>query len=414
MRFSRPILLAIALLLFPLVLHAADSSVAGMRKLSKYGNVPGAMKKTVYLKSLPLTGATEAEKTAILGKFAALEAAFARHPLVNKPMGYNAHVETVAHPPIEKFSIGPDQPAPLSGWTRLTIKQFGDGEGGRMTEAKMGSPIMLFYVNYILPLFDFHRIYRDGPGDDFFYLPKKLGSHQGFTIYNDNDNTYFITTSRNELGIPVTREEWIRTSIARTEAARDKHLQELSEGPVAPKEIVEEGREERRRAFEEAYQLLKKHNPAEAEKAKREFEAGEKQHAEEAAKNPIKDGEQVRAKYRKLYADQLAALNAQLKGLSPAARKEPAVYVGEGPKNAAGLAMTKNAEGRPVVRINYNYFHDGKPRQAVRCLTLRYNIGGVRAPEQADFTHKPGLDNAVIVDLHTSLDWAAITAVLDK
>ncbi len=414
MRALRFIFFSLILLAFPAFLGATETSVVGLRKQSQFGDVPGAMKKRVNKKDLGATGATEAETAAILGKFAALEAVFAKHPLVNKPIGYNTYVETYAHPPIEGFSIGPKLPAPLSGWVRLTVKDFGVGEGGKMAESQIGAPIMLLYVNYILPVFESLRIYLHGPGSDMFYAPKKLGEIGGFTIYNEFVSTYFITTSKQPLWKPVTQEEWILNLIVRIEAQRDQEQGELAGKDLAPTDIVNNGREERRKAFEQAYQMLRQHNPAEAEKAKREFEQEEKKYAEEAKVHPEQNSDELRAKIKKKYDDLIAQLKAELAAIPAKKRKDPAFYVGERKNHLSGLGAPNELNPRAIVRINYDYFNDGKPRQAVRCLTLRYNIHGVRDPRNTDFKNTPTLESAVIYEVQQSFDWKAVLAVLDK
>jgi hypothetical protein len=417
MKICRTLAFLMILAAFPVALQALvpPSPLSTLRKARKFGQVPGTLKKNVDKKELAATRATSAESTAFLGKLTALEAVFTRHGLVNKPIGYNSYVDTFLHPPVVKYTLGDKQPAPLSGWVKLTIKQFGEGQGQKMTETLVDPPNMIFYANYLEPLFESHRIFLQGPGDDLFYAPKGLGTYQGFSIYNDNENTFFVTSSKNALWIPVTQEEWIKNSILRVEASRDEQLKDIADKPVAPKEIVDEGRETRRRAFEEAYQLLKQHNPAEAEKARKEFEASEKKYTEEAAAHPVKNGEQVRELTRKKYGDLLASLKAQLNGLSATARKEPAVYVGESKENPAGLGTTKEPDARAVVRINYQYFRDGKPRHAIRCLTLRYSLFGTRRPDQFNIEKNPEqFGSAVLVELHKTFDWKAVLAVLDK
>lgn len=417
MKICRTLAFLLILAAVPMILHAQVSPgpLELIRKARKFGRVPGALKTSVDHKALTATRATSAESTAFLGKLAALGAVLTRHGLVNKPVGYNTYVDTFLHPPVEKFTIGDRQPSPLSGWVRLTVKQFSEGEGGKLAETIVGPPTMIVFINYLEPLFESHRIFLRGPGDELFYAPKKVGENQGFTLYNDDENTFFVTTSKNALWLPVSREEWIRNSMLRVEASRDEHQKELADKPVAPKEIVDEGREERRKAFEEAYQMLRKHNPAEAEKAKREFEASEKKYAEEAATHPVQSGEQVRELSRKKYNALLASLKAQLDGLSATARQEPAIYVGESDENPAGLGTEKDPGARAVVRINTQFFRDQKPRHAVRCLTMRYNVGGSRRPDLLHYGRSTDqLEFAVFVELHKTFDWKAVMALLDK
>jgi len=402
------------LLAFPMILQAADT-VDGIRLKRKFGNVPGTLKVNIDKKDLAGTGATAAESTAILGKFASIEALFIKQPLVKKPVGYNTYVDTYAHPAVEPFTIGPKLPAPLSGYVRLKVSDFGQGAGGKMTETIVGAPIMIFYVNHFLPMFEGLKIYLFGPGSDMYYAPKKLGGYEGFTLYNESNNTYFATTSKNEPWTPVTQEEWILNLIVRIELQRDKEQSELAGKNLAPTDIVNNGKEERRKAFDQAYQMLKQQNPAEAEKAKKEFEEAEKKYAEEARVHPEQNSDELRAKIKKKYDVLIAEIKAELAAIPAKKRKDPALYVGERKGHPSGLGSLTDPNPRPVVRINYNFFHDGKPRQAVRCLTLRYNIRGVLRPESVDFKANPDvLESAVIIALHKAFDWKAVTALLDK
>ncbi len=414
MNSFRFLTVSLILVAFPVLLQAADT-VEGIRPRRKFGNVPGALKVNLDKKALAGTGATAAESAAILGKFASIEALFTKQPLAKKPVGYNAYVDTLVHPAVEPFTIGPKQPAPLSGYVRLIVREFGEGAGGKMAETIVGAPVMIFYVNHFLPLFEDLKIYLSGPGSDMYYAPKKLGGYQGFTLYNEFNNTYFATTSKNEPWTPVTQEEWILNLIMRIELQRDREQSELAGKNLAPKDIVNNEREERRKAFDQAYQMLRQQNPAEAEKAKKEFEEAEKKYAEEAKAHPEQNSDELRAKIKKKYDDLIAELKAELAAIPARKRKDPALYVGERKGHPSGLGVLTDPNPRPVVRINSRFFHDGKPRQAVRCLTLRYNISGVMHPESVDFKANPDvLESAVIVALHKAFDWKAVTALLDK
>ena len=235
------------LLAFPMILHATGT-VDDIRPKRKFGKVPGAMKVSLNKSDLAGTGATADQTVAILGKLAALEGLFTRQPLVNKPVGYNSLVHTYAHPAVEPFTIGPRLPAPLSGYVRLTVHEFGEGADGKMVEMKSAAPIMVFYVNYFLPVFESLRVYLSGPGSDMYYAPKQLGAHEGFTLYNEFNNTFFVTTSKQPLWTPVTQEAWILNLIARIEAQRDQEQSELADKNLAPTDIVNNGKEERRKA----------------------------------------------------------------------------------------------------------------------------------------------------------------------
>ncbi len=384
------------------------------RSKSKWGNNPGIFKSIRQTDQLSSYRASAAETAVFMNKLTAIESLLAKHPSMINPRGYNAYGTIRVTEQEDDATLSMKTAVPLTGNYVLRVHEFGTGPGGKAAESRIGYPTMVIRLNDFSNLFDGMRIYTSGFGSDIYYAPRKTGSYRGHTRYNENNDILLMTSSSAPLWIPVSAEEFITILIRRTEAARDEDMKELNSKDLSPQDIYRKGKAERLKAFNEAYAMLKKMNPAEAEKAKKEFEENEKRYAEEAATHR-ESSDELRATQKKLYDDRIAALRAELASLTPAQKKAQAVFAGESEEHPSGLGSPGDENARPVVRVNRSYFNDGRSRTAVRCITVKYNIHGQNSPEKFDWTHEnSSVEAAVIINLYSTIDWKSIESLLDR
>ncbi|MCU0847465.1 MAG: hypothetical protein MUD12_06215 [Spirochaetes bacterium] len=407
MRLNRFIILAMVMLITPV--WAGTKTVEETRSRSKYGNHPGAFKKKQFTESLRLYGASPADTVPFMNKLKAVETLFASHRLLSNLKGYNAYGSMGVYRPEEysNFFTG----RPLVGKYSIVVHEFGSGPGGKPAETITSAGVVSIEFNGMRGLFEGQAIYTSGIGTDLYYQPERIGTFRGHSVYNSNRHIIFMNASSRPMWVPVSSEEFIGICIKRTEAERDETMKELKGKTLGPKEIVSKGKAERQKSFNEAYLMLKKMNPAEAEKAKREFEENEKRFAEEASsRNETSDD--IRSQHKKMYDDRIAGLRAELASLSQSRKKAPAVFAGESEDRPSGLG---DGDGKPVVRINREYFTDGKPRGAVRCISVKYGIHGQYNPDEFDWTHEgDSMEAAVILEFHSTIDWKSIASLLDR
>ncbi|MBI4979568.1 MAG: hypothetical protein HZC28_18970 [Spirochaetes bacterium] len=382
-----------------------------VRAGSKFGGIRGTVTAQIKTDNLPEYKASAADQTAFLAVCKTVASVFARHPLMAAPRGFNAY-NTVMIPSLEYSSaVLATNGMPLIADCSLTMRDFGDDGKGGYHESISTSAGVVVHINSLMLVFSGMHIYNEGAGDDLFYQPKKTGTFNGHPRYHDVDSMIVLNASKKPLWLPVSAEEFITVHIRRTEAERDKTLAGMK-GPLSPKEIVDSGKAEREKAFTEAYLMLKKTNPKEAEQAKKEFNEAEKQFAKEAASHK-ESGDDIRAQNQKIYDDRIAALKRELTALSALQRKAQAVFVGESDEHPSGLGSPTDENARHIVRVNRDYFNDGLPRSAVRLLIITFSINGGYADTSAFDTEQEDhtLEDFIAADLAATLDWKKIFSV---
>jgi len=225
-------------------------------------------------------------------------------------------------------------------------------EGGLKT-TKSG-PTLNIYIN------DPVRILGSPVAENIFLQPEKVSDFYGCPVYRNTDNEVtVIYKARTPLFVPVTREEYLQQLI-RTESARqgkEDRGQQKSDSEI----ILEE--------MEKSYRDLLKVDPDAAAEFKIEiqkFRADMEKDQDAGAPVGL-----------------LASLKAELEKLSPAERKQPALYsVGafERYGNFSGLVPESGKEtGAALVRLAPEYAGMTDNRDAIKILILSWNVGSDNA-----------------------------------
>jgi len=210
--------------------------------------------------------------------------------------------------------------------------------------------ILSFYIN------DPARILGSPVADNIFLQPEKVDDFYGFPVYrNTNNEVTVISKSRTPLFVTVTREEYLQQLIKAETGKQNK--QEGSQHKSDSEVILAE--------MEKSYRELLKMDA----EAAAEFRLEIQKFRSDMAKDQNDDAP----------VGLLTSLKAELAKLSPAERKQPALYaVGAFEKygNFSGLVPESNREeGTALVRLAPAYASMTNNKQTINMLVISWNVG---------------------------------------
>lgn len=346
-------------------------------------------------------------------QFRELAAVFAREKAVNPPMGF-AVLPSARPGPLGWEETG--RPGPMPGWLAMPLHGYYEDCNPTCTVG-LGTavePLTTIWVslNSISALDSYSKPKWEDEQGPMFFEPRLVGHVAGFPEYEITGfrNVIVLTKIKRSLWLPVSQERFIRNAIRpwKAELAKAKSAQEISPYQQWLKE-----KDERVKVAEEVYQRIRKRDPKAAETfraqmAKDEEEVTAKLKAQEAgwASDSLKTVEFVR--------QELAALEAELASLSPAAKAAPA-YVSPRARGS-GLAKPGTEGAQPVVAPNRDFFDPSRPKTSIQLLVVDF---GVKVEAQRDWvsTH-PGEKNAAftlrLLGEIRDVDWALLASFLDE
>lgn len=232
-------------------------------------------------------------------------------------------------------------------YAELAFSAYVSEDGTKTTKS---GAILSFYIN------DPARVLGSPVADNIFLKPEKAGDFHGYPVYRNTDKEVtVISKTATPLFIPVTREEYLQQLI-KTESAKqgkEEGSQQKSDSEIILAEM------------EKSYRELLKTDARAAAEFRTEIQKFRADMANE------QDGDAP--------AGLLASLKAELAKMSPAERKQPAVYaVGAFEKynNYSGLVPVSNSgEGTALVRLPASNSSMADNKNALKVLILSWNVG---------------------------------------
>jgi hypothetical protein len=168
--------------------------------------------------------------------------------------------------------------------------------------------------------------------------------------------------------------------------------------------LVLGAQEKRRKAIQQAYEVMKKTDPAKAEQFRRQAEtlgaAMDAKRSETAASSQAsaRDGVAFTQKY-------LDAIRRELAAMSPAERASQAWHRRTGEDYMASGLMPAGREGAgPLVAINPDFFDEARPRSDVQLISVYF---GSRA------FGKNHIATRRMREFFATADWGRVAALLD-
>lgn len=220
---------------------------------------------------------------------------------------------------------------------------------GDLRTTKSGA-LLSVYIN------DPARVLGSPVAENIFLQPEKVSDFYGYPVYKNTDSEVtVISKAGTPLFVPVTREEYLQQLI-KTESA--KEVKEAGSQQKSDSEIILE-------EMEKSYRDLLKVDTEAAAEFKIEIQK---------FRADMANGQETEPP-----ASFLASLEAELAKLSPAERKQPALYsVGAFEKygNFSGLVPESDREaGTALVRPAPEYASLAYKKNSINMLILSWNVG---------------------------------------
>jgi len=342
-------------------------------------------------------GPAEQEHNIFLQKLQKLVAVFREAKTLKPPVGVEAGsgvgINWGFSWNLDETNPRPD--VPVKGHVSISLSPYIINAVGRL-DVDSGNPASLWiFVNDLEHIFTGTRetgkeVWEDGYGissntsmedeqGSFFYAPQAAGVLQGRPLY-DCDAVVF-TKIQKPPWIPVTRERFLRHA-----------MDWAQKSAKAEQEMLNEQK-----------RSLAQLDKADREEMEQRLNQNRLQSKQTAADHP--------GWLRMLPGEYLKALKAELASLTPQERASQA-YLGDWKTGlrASGLVESNEAEARPVVSVNPEFFNKSLPRAAFQSIVV---IGLGSAEEARRHSKKPDPAQLRILELKDALDWNKVLALLD-
>jgi len=240
-------------------------------------------------------------------------------------------------------------------------------------------------------------------GRHICFEPQKTAEVGGFPLYDDT--LLIITKNARPYWVPVTRKQYLEALIRFHEAELARNTERLGKRAADPYQAWLSKADERREALEQAYERLKKIDPAKAEELRRK---GEQMESQMAASLKKSGGGSADADPLRFQRDIVTALRRELEAMKPAEQESQAWYKRPGDKQEdlyrSGLAPAVTAQGRALVTLNPDFLDHTRSRADWQLITVHFSWTGY-SPE---FIGAKRLREAC----HT-IDWRRVASLLD-
>ncbi len=352
---------------------------------------------------------TATQRTELTGIVQRISRVFHSTSALNPPMG----VEVRFFPTTEYFIMGQQhssrEPIPL----RINMpiwKLFQNCATCPIEIAVEASAGIELRSNDIEALFGVGEQMEDGR--KFYTVPRVVRSEHGFPMHEGE--LIVLTKIHRPMGIPVTREQYLRHFLRKTKAELNEAERMLAQRPT---DTVDVALRQMRRDMEEAARTMERIDPNAArrmreEMAKKDRETREQMQREEPAiMAQLAERKEEIAKYRIL----TRRVERWLAAMTSEDRRAPAYMLNPLPgckENADSLtiaAMTYSEEcGRPIMFINPDFFETSAPRTAIQLIVMKSFQGGDPTAAQINDPFLFRLRS----DIYSTLDWNALASVL--
>lgn len=194
-----------------------------------------------------------------------------------------------------------------------------------------------------------------------------------------------VTSSKQELFVPVSREDFILTLIAYFEESISKGERQAA-SPAARKTAAAAPavRSDEQQQFDAFIQEIKRYDPELADRLKQTYlEAGimPGQAKTQAEQNPEVDRMIVLNTWREAVRN----LKAELNAMSPSERRSQAWWSNTEKSNVSGLTPANPALSRPLVRLSPNLIDRNKPLTNIQLLVIEWSM-----PPRSEFAEDNG------------------------
>ena len=243
----------------------------------------------------------------------------------------------------------------------------------------------------------------------------------GVPVYEHHSGDMkLVLTKRNRAPwIPVTREQLVLALIRERERLKAPLAEAKKSTPPPCGNGYNEWmshRDERRKTTEEAYQILKKSDPAGAERYRAEMEKLEADTPAQLKETQARCEAQLAAQQtpEPVAPDRIVApLRAELARMTPAERASPAWYdkESEGP-DASGLVAPDAPRAEELVTTNPNFFDRSLPLSDLQVITVDVRYHPAVGPDHANL-HQEDLINWRLYEFLTTTDWQRVVALLN-
>ena len=245
----------------------------------------------------------------------------------------------------------------------------------------------------------------------------------GFPVYEHHSGDMRLVLSKRDRApwIPVTREQLVLALIRERERLNAPLAEAKKSTPPPCGNGYNEWmshRDERRKATEEAYQILKKSDPAGAERYRAEMEKMEAdtpaQLQEAQARCEAQQKQAAQHAPEQIAPDRIVEpLRAELARMTPAERASPAWYdkESEGP-DASGLVAPDAPRAEELVTTNPGFFDRSLPLSDLQVITVDVRYHPAVGPDHANLRQED-LINWRLYEFLTTTDWQRVVALLN-
>jgi len=260
-------------------------------------------------------------------------------------------------------------------------------------------------------------------GRQIRYMPRATAARVGgFPVYENHLGDHLVLTKRDRAPwTPVTGEQFVLALIRERERLVAPRAEEKKWTPPRCGDAYDRwmsGGEERRKTTESAYQILKKTDPAAAERYHAEMEKVEADTPAQLKEAQARcEAEQKQAAQRTPEAAApdrvLESLRAELARMTPAERVAPAWYdkLAEGP-DASGLVAPHAPRAVELVTTNPDFLDRSRPRTDLQVISVDIEYGPPVGADHANLSQED-LPNWRLYEFLTTTDWQRVAALLD-
>lgn len=359
----------------------------------------------------PIVGAAR-QKAAAAGEDA-LVTLLKRNPALADPIGYGVRMHRSDGETFVAKAFGLPFTYGIESW----IWYFGwddDGRGGRTIDMSNGKFGLTVFVN---------AAGRNGEIDDTLYADhgppfmrgyKETGRFRGHPVYDGA--CVFLTRNSAPPLIPVTRERYLTVKMlaARQDSARHLAHQTADGATPMSDNLAQYLRDKPKRDADirQVYELLKKSDPAGAEKMLAELKKADAESEKQLRASAPEMDRQIREKRvegNSAVGEALKKVQAELDALSPAERRGPAYIVDLG-MNQTRLANSDDSDQVLLVQVNVAAY------DKTLAPTVPQVVSVCLPGLQPDFPVPGGNWSAQwardAVRIRDGLDWAALEAMV--
>jgi hypothetical protein len=239
---------------------------------------------------------------------------------------------------------------------------------GKVESSLEGPPFVIHLNDPEAILSGGYNVDRDA---GFTVAPKIIGDLDGWPVYEGQ--FVAITKDRRPLFVPVTEGRYLEVIVGnarRDLAEMKKRFAGTPEDPSVNQRDIESRLAAIRSARaenEQRWAVMQSKWPDRVAAERARFDEKEKQRLAEV--DALKTTT-PRQRFLKPFEQRLAALEAELAGLSDAQRAAPARLKNGRAERASGLAAPDEPSTRPISMLNPNLFDPAKPRQSIQLIVL--------------------------------------------